>query len=142
MFHAAQRVGLPPLELRTRANKEVFCSASYCACTGASGTDRRIGDASHRSSAAPLQQLAQSTARAGAAVEQQQIMPLVTWEPGVTADVAPDLLRAAPFVYVCDRLYNLNGQPGGFDIEERIAGRCHCKARDVLQGCRALVRAC
>jgi hypothetical protein len=124
MFHPALRVGLLALELRTRG-KEVFCSASLCACTGASGAERRgVGEGNQRG-AIPLQVQASAAEQA----QQQQNMPLVTWEPGVTADVAPDLFRAAPFVYVCDRLYNLSGQPGGFEIEERVPSRCYCKVR-------------
>jgi hypothetical protein len=121
MFHHALREGLPPPELRTRSMKEVFCSASFCACGGAP-LDRRTADGAQRGT--PVQ--SQAVARPAA---EQQVMPLVTWEPGVTADVAPDLLRAAPFVYVCDRLYNLSGQPGGFEVEERVLGRCYCKVR-------------
>jgi hypothetical protein len=124
MFHQALRLGLPALEQRTRG-KDVFCSASFCACTNASGSDRRgVGEGNNNQRGTMPHQLQASAAEHA---QQQQNMPLVTWEPGVTADVAPDLFRAAPFVYVCDRLYNMSGQPGGFEIEERVPGRCYCK---------------
>ena len=114
MFHPALRPGLPPLEQRT---KDVFCRVSACTCSASAAA------------AAVLQQHAGKAGSGGDAPPalQQLNMPLVTWEPGVTADVAPDLLRAAPFVYVCDRLYNMSGEPGGFEVEERLPGRCHCK---------------
>lgn len=114
MFHVALRAGLPPPELRTRSSRELFCLASACACGGAAAADRR----------ADVRQQGHPATKG-----QAKRWPLFAWEAGVTADVAPDVLRAAPFVYVCARLYNLTGETNGFLVEERLAGKCHCKAR-------------